>query len=208
MPFTVLRPFCFPPRRRPAQTSGRSRCVVAVGSFQRGLKSAPASCPTSTANRPPNCSTLLATQRKPRNGNDATLGPAGSPIPSQRTAAAWGRTTAGCGQPVLPFLLQHSAYAACSSTGTAMGTTSPGALSPPETPAFGYRRSASRTCLPALTRRAIACPIEPAPMTTITLVIANAFLELNRFVPAHRPRASGARSASAPLSRGSVQPGC
>ena len=31
-----------------------------------------------------------------------------------------------------------------------------------------WRRSASTTCLPALTRRAMACPIEPAPMTTTT----------------------------------------
>ena len=37
--------------------------------------------------------------------------------------------------------------------------------------AFSRRRSASRTCLPALTRRAIAWPIDPAPMTTITLVM-------------------------------------
>ena len=36
--------------------------------------------------------------------------------------------------------------------------------------ALARRRSASTTCLPALTRRAIACPIDPAPMTTITSV--------------------------------------
>ena len=34
--------------------------------------------------------------------------------------------------------------------------------------AFAWRRSASRTCLPALARRAIAWPIEPGPMTTTT----------------------------------------
>jgi hypothetical protein len=34
--------------------------------------------------------------------------------------------------------------------------------------AVSPRRSASNTCLPALTRRAIATPIEPAPITTIT----------------------------------------
>jgi hypothetical protein len=34
--------------------------------------------------------------------------------------------------------------------------------------AFSARRSASTTCLPALTRRAIAWPIDPAPMTTTT----------------------------------------
>jgi NAD(P)-dependent dehydrogenase (short-subunit alcohol dehydrogenase family) len=33
------------------------------------------------------------------------------------------------------------------------------------------RRSARSTCFPALTRRAIACPIEPDPMTTMTSVI-------------------------------------
>ena len=32
--------------------------------------------------------------------------------------------------------------------------------------AFSWCRSASRTCLPALTRRAMAWPIDPAPMTT------------------------------------------
>src|SRR5512132_60344 len=34
--------------------------------------------------------------------------------------------------------------------------------------AFSWRKSASRTCLPALTRRAIAWPIDPGPMTTMT----------------------------------------
>jgi hypothetical protein len=34
------------------------------------------------------------------------------------------------------------------------------------------RRSASRTCLPELTRRAIAWPIEPASITTMTLLTA------------------------------------
>jgi hypothetical protein len=35
--------------------------------------------------------------------------------------------------------------------------------------ALAGRRSATTTCLPALTRRAIACPIDPGPMTTTTL---------------------------------------
>ena len=39
--------------------------------------------------------------------------------------------------------------------------------------AFLWRRSASTTRLPALTRRAMACPIEPAPMTTTTSFMTN-----------------------------------
>ncbi len=43
--------------------------------------------------------------------------------------------------------------------------------------AFSWRRSASRTCLPALTRRAMAWPIWPAPMTTMTsLMVASFFV--------------------------------
>src|SRR5271166_2832241 len=38
--------------------------------------------------------------------------------------------------------------------------------------AFSWRKSASTTCLPAPTRRAIAWPIDPAPITTITFVMA------------------------------------
>jgi hypothetical protein len=41
--------------------------------------------------------------------------------------------------------------------------------------AFSWRKSASRTCLPALTRRAIAWPIDPGPMTTMTLLITMPF---------------------------------
>ena len=37
--------------------------------------------------------------------------------------------------------------------------------------AFSWRRSARTTCLPALTRRAMAWPIDPAPITTLTLPI-------------------------------------
>ena len=44
--------------------------------------------------------------------------------------------------------------------------------------AFSLRRSASKTCLPALTRRAIAWPIDPAPMTTMTLVMAVSILAI------------------------------
>lgn len=40
--------------------------------------------------------------------------------------------------------------------------------------AFSGRRSASSTCFPALTRRAIAWPIDPGPMTTMTLLNDNA----------------------------------
>src|SRR5512132_754728 len=40
------------------------------------------------------------------------------------------------------------------------------------TSALGWSRSATRTCLPALTRRAMACPIDPAPMTTVTSLTA------------------------------------
>src|SRR4029453_8858567 len=38
--------------------------------------------------------------------------------------------------------------------------------------AFSWRKSASTTCLVALTRRAIAWPIDPAPTTTTTFVMA------------------------------------
>jgi hypothetical protein len=44
--------------------------------------------------------------------------------------------------------------------------------------AFSWRRSASRTNLPALTRRAIAWPIDPRPMTTMTLLMAMPFHDL------------------------------
>src|SRR5271166_2014016 len=37
--------------------------------------------------------------------------------------------------------------------------------------AFSWRRSASSSCLPAPTRRAMAWPIEPGPITTITFVM-------------------------------------
>ena len=37
--------------------------------------------------------------------------------------------------------------------------------------AVSIRRSANTTCLPTLTRRAIAWPINPVPMTTTTLVM-------------------------------------
>jgi hypothetical protein len=37
--------------------------------------------------------------------------------------------------------------------------------------AFSWRKSASSTRLPALTRRAMAWPIAPAPMTTMTSLI-------------------------------------
>ena len=47
--------------------------------------------------------------------------------------------------------------------------------------ATSSRRSASRTCLPALTRRAIAWPIDPAPMTITTLGIAGS--ELGKLGP-------------------------
>jgi hypothetical protein len=40
--------------------------------------------------------------------------------------------------------------------------------------AFSWRRSASSTYFPALTRRAIAWPIDPGPMTTMTLLNDNA----------------------------------
>jgi hypothetical protein len=41
--------------------------------------------------------------------------------------------------------------------------------------AFSWRRPANRTCLPALTRRAIAWPIDPGPMTTMTLLMMMPF---------------------------------
>src|SRR5277367_6334268 len=39
------------------------------------------------------------------------------------------------------------------------------------------RRSASSTCFPALTRRAIAWPIDPAPITTMTLLMISSLVE-------------------------------
>jgi len=41
--------------------------------------------------------------------------------------------------------------------------------------ALRWRRSASTTCLPALTRRAMAWPIWPAPMTTVTSLTDRSF---------------------------------
>jgi hypothetical protein len=41
----------------------------------------------------------------------------------------------------------------------------------PAASALAWRRSASTTCLPALTRRAMACPIDPGPITTTTSVM-------------------------------------
>ena len=40
------------------------------------------------------------------------------------------------------------------------------------------RRSATSTCLPALTRRAIAWPIDPAPITTMTLLMPLSSIDL------------------------------
>src|SRR5215207_1570040 len=50
---------------------------------------------------------------------------------------------------------------------------------------FSWRRPANRTCLPALTRRAIAWPIDPGPMTTMTLLMMMPFRNLPQL--AHQP---------------------
>src|SRR6476619_5121610 len=57
--------------------------------------------------------------------------------------------------------------------------------------AFSWRKSASTTCLPALTRRAIAWPIDPGPMTTTTLLITMPFREVGERRDLRRYRSHG-----------------
>jgi hypothetical protein len=53
--------------------------------------------------------------------------------------------------------------------------------------AFSARRSASRTCFPAPTRRAIVWPMAPGPMATMTLLILFETSELGRTRDRHDP---------------------
>jgi hypothetical protein len=46
----------------------------------------------------------------------------------------------------------------------------------------GRRKVREEDVLACQTRRAIACPIDPAPMTTITLAIADSFIAISRNV--------------------------
>src|SRR5271165_7632044 len=69
--------------------------------------------------------------------------------------------------------------------------------------AFSWCRSAIRTVLPALTRRAIAWPIEPAPITTITLLMKVSFQGQHprsgrRAIQTHRHRLSAPGSVHRP----------
>src|SRR5271166_10136 len=57
--------------------------------------------------------------------------------------------------------------------------------------AVSIRRSASTTCLPTLTRRAIAWPINPVPMTTTTLFMTVPFEDDSQMLILVGPRQFG-----------------